>query len=117
MRRRTKIYSVMTLVSVGAILAGLALRHVASPGQPPATSISNGEDSAAENPESPALTHQPTILKADAALAPPVGEPPEASRAPSNFRGYVTDENTPTLREASPTDFLPIPSLDAPERQ
>jgi hypothetical protein len=117
MARRTNIYYSATLVGVAVILCVLAVRCLTGPGEVPATSIPNTKDSPTEKPASPYLTHRPTILKADAALAPPVDDQPQSSPAPSGFRGHITDDDSPSLREASPAEFLPIPSLDAPERQ
>lgn len=117
MARRTKIYYSTTLLGVGAILAALAGRHLVGLSEAPVTSIRTTEDTPVAKPASPYLTHQPTILKADAALAPPVDEQPKPEPIPSEFRDYVTDDETSTLREASSADFLPIPSLDSPERR
>lgn len=116
MSRRTKTYSAILLGMV-VILPVAAIKYLAAPRDVPAASIPDGQDLPNEEPVSPYLTHQPTILKADAALAPPVDDPPQASPATTGFRDYVTDDDTSTLREASQGDFLPIPSLDAPERR
>ena len=117
MSRRTKFHYSTALLVVAVILSVLSVKCFTGPGEVPATSIRNGEDSPTEKPASPYLTHRPTILKADAALAPPVDNQPQSSPAPSGFPGYVTDDDSPSVRKASDADFLPIPSLDAPERQ
>ncbi|MBC8868950.1 MAG: hypothetical protein H8E44_06005 [Planctomycetes bacterium] len=116
MSSRTKIYSAF-LVGMAVILPVLAVKYLAAPRDVPATSIPDAQDAPSEKPASPYVTHQPTILKADAALAPPVDESPAVSPAPTVFRDYITDDDKSTLREASSADFLPIPSLDAPERR
>ena len=117
MSTQAKIYCTTTLIGVGAILCVLAGRSLTGHGEVPATSISDSQDSPSEKPVSPYMTHQPTILRADAAWARPGEDPPQAARGPSSFHDYVRDDETPTLRDASPADFLPIPSLDVPERQ
>jgi len=102
---------------MAAVLPLTAVKYLAGHGDVPAMSISDGQDSPDEHPVSPHLTHQPTILKADTALAPPIDESPRVSPAPSTFRGHLTDDRNTTSRKAPPVDFLPIPSLDAPERR
>lgn len=116
MSRRTKTYLAI-LAGMAVILPLAAVKYLGGHGDVPATSISESEKSPSDKPASPYMTHRPTILKADADLAPPVDDPSQISPAQSEFHGYVTDDDGSTLREASPTDFLPIPSLDAPERQ
>ncbi len=117
MPKRTRIYYSATLMGVGAILAVLAGRHLLGHGEAPATSIQTTEDTPHDKPDSSYLTHQPTILQADPALAPPVHDESQPSPTPSGLRDHADDDEGSTLREASSADFLPIPSLDSPERR
>jgi len=97
---------------MAVILAVLAVKWFAGPGELPATSISDQPESRGGGPAASSLTHQPTILKAEATHAPPVENQLASPPTHPGYQAYISDENPSTWCDASSAGFLPLPSDD-----
>jgi hypothetical protein len=109
MSRETKFHSA-AIASMAVVLAVLAVKWFVGAGEVPATSISDQRESRGGGPAASNVTHQPTILKAQATHAPPVEKKPAPPPTQPGFQAYISDENSSTWCEASSAGFLPLPS-------
>jgi hypothetical protein len=111
MSTETKFHSA-AIASMAVILAVLAFRWFVGPGDVPATSVSDQRDSRDDGTAASNLTHQPTIVRAEAKLAPPIEKQLASPPTHPDFKAYISDEDLSTWCDASSAGFLPLPSLD-----
>lgn len=111
MSSQTKFHSA-AIVSVTIVLTVFAVKWFGDPGEAPATSISSQHDERNGRSDESSLTHQPTILRAQATHVAPVEEPPTPPPTNPGFKAYVGDEGSSTWCDASSATFLPLPSDD-----